>query len=86
MLTASIVNKILHAPTVRMKEAAGRDECYLYVDAVRTLFELNGNGAAEGSPAADDAVDAPSPAARADHEARSSETGVDGCDLDHDDA
>ena len=40
MLTASIVNKILHVPTVRMKEVAGRDECYLYVDALRTLFGL----------------------------------------------
>ncbi len=45
MLTASIVNKILHAPTVGMKEVAGRDECYLYVDAVRTLFGLNGSRA-----------------------------------------
>ena len=44
MLTNSIVNKILHMPTVRMKEVAGRDECYLYVDALRTLFDLNGNG------------------------------------------
>ncbi len=53
MLTTSIVNKILHMPTVRMKEVAGRDECYLYVDAVRTLFDLNGNGAETGSAAAD---------------------------------
>jgi glutamyl-tRNA reductase len=44
LLTSSIVNKILHLPTVTMKEVAGRDECYLYVDAVRTLFGLNGNG------------------------------------------
>ena len=56
MLTNAIVNKILHMPTVRMKEVAGRDECYLYVDAVRTLFDLNGNGgepqdaSASGSP------------------------------------
>ncbi|MBE0528961.1 MAG: glutamyl-tRNA reductase, partial [Thermoleophilia bacterium] len=42
MLTASIVNKILHVPTVKMKEVAGRDQCYLYVDAVRTLFDLDG--------------------------------------------
>jgi hypothetical protein len=46
MLTASIVNKILHMPTVKMKEVAGSQECYLYVDAVRTLFDLRGNGAA----------------------------------------
>ena len=54
MLTASIVNKILHVPTVRMKEAAGRDECYLYVDAVRTLFGLDGSGAAEGEAPGDE--------------------------------
>src|SRR5665811_15986 len=44
MLTASIVNKILHMPTVKMKEVAGSQECYLYVDAVRTLFDLSVNG------------------------------------------
>ncbi|MBN2203395.1 MAG: glutamyl-tRNA reductase [Thermoleophilia bacterium] len=48
LLTSSIVNKILHLPTVTMKEVAGRDECYLYVDAVRTLFGLNGNGSGVG--------------------------------------
>ena len=41
MLTTSIVNKILHVPTVKMKEVAGQDQCYLYVDAVRTLFDLD---------------------------------------------
>jgi len=46
MLTASIVNKILHMPTVKMKEVAGSQECYLYVDAVRTLFDLRINGSA----------------------------------------
>jgi glutamyl-tRNA reductase len=49
LLTSSIVNKILHLPTVTMKEVAGRDECYLYVDAVRTLFGLNGNGSGVGA-------------------------------------
>lgn len=46
MLTASIVNKILHMPTVKMKEVAGSQECYVYVDAVRTLFDLSVNGSA----------------------------------------
>jgi glutamyl-tRNA reductase len=46
MLTTSIVNKILHAPTVKMKEVAGSRECSLYVDAVRTLFDLTDNGCA----------------------------------------
>jgi glutamyl-tRNA reductase len=43
-LTTSIVNKILHMPTVKMKELAGSEECYLYVEAVRTLFDLDHAG------------------------------------------
>ncbi len=74
MLTASIVNKILHAPTVKMKEVAGHDQCYLYVDAVRTLFDLDGGEtaaepaagtaeqAADGSVPAPASADAPPPA------------------------
>ena len=38
-LTAQIVNKLLHQPTVRMKEAAA-SEGVLYADAVRHLFDL----------------------------------------------
>ena len=45
MLAASIVNKILHLPTVRMKEIAVRDEGYLYVEALRELFGLDDVGA-----------------------------------------
>ena len=57
MITTSIVNKILHMPTVKMKEVAGRDECYLYVDAVRTLFDLGGNGDPPVAGAANGSVD-----------------------------
>jgi glutamyl-tRNA reductase len=39
-LTAQIVNKLLHQPTVRMKEAAAAAEGVLYADAVRHLFDL----------------------------------------------
>ncbi len=60
-LTSSIVNKILHAPTVRMKQAAGRDDCYLYVDAMRTLFGLNGSG-----PTGDDVPASPAAGDRRD--------------------
>jgi hypothetical protein len=35
---------------VKMKEVAGRDQCYLYVDAVRTLFDLDGGEAAPEAP------------------------------------
>jgi len=71
MLSASIVNKILHMPTVKMKEVAGSQECYLYVDAVRTLFDLSSNGAAtegaaSGDPVPDAAADAHADTATAD--------------------
>jgi len=59
MLTTSIVNKILHMPTVKMKEVAGRDQCYLYVDAVRTLFDLDGGEAEPEAQAAEAAAEAP---------------------------
>jgi glutamyl-tRNA reductase len=38
--TAQIVNKLLHQPTVRMKEAAAAADGVLYADAVRHLFAL----------------------------------------------
>jgi len=67
MLTTSIVNKILHVPTVKMKEVAGRDQCYLYVDAVRTLFDLDAEADGE-EPAAGDGAAQPPAAAEADGE------------------
>jgi glutamyl-tRNA reductase len=39
-LTAQIVNKLLHLPTVRMKEAAVTAEGLVYADVVRHLFGL----------------------------------------------
>ncbi len=39
-LTAQIVNKLLHLPTVRMKEAAVTADGVIYADAVRHLFGL----------------------------------------------
>ena len=38
--TAALVNKLLHLPTVRMKEAAATAEGVHYADAVRHLFDL----------------------------------------------
>jgi glutamyl-tRNA reductase len=40
-LTTSIVNKILHLPTVRMKELAAERDVSVYVDALRRLFDLD---------------------------------------------
>jgi glutamyl-tRNA reductase len=39
-LTSQIVSKLLHVPTVRMKEAAAAAEGVGYADAVRHLFDL----------------------------------------------
>ena len=40
-MTAQIVNKLLHLPTVRMKEAAAGADGTVYADAVRHLFGLD---------------------------------------------
>jgi glutamyl-tRNA reductase len=40
-LTAQIVNKLLHLPTVRMKQAAAAADGVIYADAVRHLFGLD---------------------------------------------
>ena len=39
-VTAQIVNKLLHEPTVRMKEAAVTAEGVVYAEVVRHLFGL----------------------------------------------
>jgi glutamyl-tRNA reductase len=40
-ITSQIVNKLLHLPTVRMKEAAAGADGTVYADAVRHLFGLD---------------------------------------------
>ena len=47
-VTAAIVNKLLHLPTVRMKEAAAAADGPLYVDAVRHLFDLGEDDGSQG--------------------------------------
>jgi glutamyl-tRNA reductase len=49
-LTAQIVNKLLHQPTVRMKEAAAAAEGVLYADALRHLFDLGDDADPAGKP------------------------------------
>ena len=39
-VTAQIVNKLLHLPTIRMKEAAVTPDGLVYADVVRHLFGL----------------------------------------------
>jgi glutamyl-tRNA reductase len=60
-LAHSIVNKLLHPPTVRVKEAANEEEGMTYANSLRVLFGLNGAApdapdpeASERTPAATD--------------------------------
>ena len=39
-MTSQIVNKLLHLPTVRMKQAAAAADGVTYAEAVRHLFGL----------------------------------------------
>ena len=39
-ITQGIVNKLLHEPTVRVKDAAGTPRGEYYADALATLFDL----------------------------------------------
>ena len=41
-MARAIASRLLHEPTLRMKRAAGGDEAYLYVSALRELFGLDG--------------------------------------------
>ncbi len=41
-MAKAIASRLLHEPTLRMKRAAGSDEAYLYVSALRELFGLDG--------------------------------------------
>ncbi len=43
MLTTSIVNKMLHGPTARLKQCASEKDCYEYVEAARYLYGLDSN-------------------------------------------
>jgi glutamyl-tRNA reductase len=63
-LTVAIVNKILHLPTVRLKELAAERGAGAYVEALWRLFDLDRPPAADGH--ADDGalVELPGPATR----------------------
>jgi glutamyl-tRNA reductase len=45
-LTRSVLNKVLHAPTVRLREAAGNGRGTAVLDTVRYLFQLDTSSAA----------------------------------------
>jgi len=43
-MAKAIASRLLHEPTLRMKRAAGSDDAYLYVSALRELFGLDAAG------------------------------------------
>jgi glutamyl-tRNA reductase len=45
LMARAVVSRLLHEPTLRLKETEG-DRAYVYVDALRELFGLEGSGAA----------------------------------------
>jgi glutamyl-tRNA reductase len=46
-MTRALLNKLLHAPTVRLREAAGNGRGTSVLDTVRYLFELDGDPAGD---------------------------------------
>jgi glutamyl-tRNA reductase len=66
-LSVGLVNKILHEPTVRLKEIAAHEDAYVYVEALRRLFGLRDEGRGDGAaPAEPLAATAPGEIARND--------------------
>jgi glutamyl-tRNA reductase len=48
MMSQSLVNKLLHAPTERLKVEAGNGQAVLYAEVARALFNLAGKEEAHG--------------------------------------
>jgi glutamyl-tRNA reductase len=61
-LTVTIVKKILHLPTVRLKELAAERDAGAYVEALWRLFDLDRPPAADGDAADGALVELPAPA------------------------
>jgi glutamyl-tRNA reductase len=53
MMARAVVSRLLHEPTLRLKDSDG-DRAYVYVDALRELFALDGSDAANEPGAAAD--------------------------------
>jgi glutamyl-tRNA reductase len=49
VMARAIVSRLLHEPTLRLKDFEG-DRAYVYVDALRELFALEGSDAAKSEP------------------------------------
>ena len=51
LLARAVVSRLLHEPTLRLKGAVDSDDAYVYVQALRELFGLDGGPSALGEPA-----------------------------------
>jgi glutamyl-tRNA reductase len=51
-MAKAIASRLLHEPTLRMKRAAGSDDAYLYVSALRELFGLDAETEPQGEAGA----------------------------------
>jgi glutamyl-tRNA reductase len=53
VMAQALISRLLHEPTVRLRESAGEEDSYRYVNALRELFSLDPSPAAEaeGTPA-----------------------------------
>jgi glutamyl-tRNA reductase len=49
-MTSAIINKILHHPTHILKQMSNGDDNSLYLDAVRTLFDLQDTEKQKSNP------------------------------------
>jgi glutamyl-tRNA reductase len=52
LMARAVVSRLLHEPTLRLKSTEG-DRAYVYVDALRELFALDGQPAVDETPAAE---------------------------------
>jgi glutamyl-tRNA reductase len=53
LMARAVVGRLLHEPTLRLKDSDA-DRAYVYVDALRELFALDGSESAEAAPGAAD--------------------------------
>jgi glutamyl-tRNA reductase len=53
LMARAIVSRLLHDPTIRLKDSEG-DRAYVYLDALRELFALEGSDAATEEPTSAD--------------------------------
>jgi glutamyl-tRNA reductase len=62
-VTRSLMNKLLHTPVLRIRNAGATDSGFVQLDVLRELFGLSPEGGHSGEPPARDGVATMAPAA-----------------------